>query len=88
MKNLRIILNSPHIHLALTTATCIIVLTFVSRRMLPEPVGYIPVAIPPFVATLFESLKSKYKTSRFTRTVYGILAIFLSTLIVIIWHMF
>lgn len=78
------LLKSPHIQIALATGFNIIVLAYFSKRILPEPIGYLSLAIPPFIGTVFETLLSKYKGSRFCKTAYWVSAIFLSTVIVII----
>jgi len=79
-------MRSPHIQIALATGLSILVLAYVSKRWLPEPIGYLPLALPPFIATLYESLLSKYKESKLLKPLYGILAIIISTILVILFH--
>ena len=55
---------------------------------LPEPIAYLPLAIPPFIATLYEALLNKYKESRFLKTWYWITAILISTIVIILFYMF
>ena len=86
MRKIYQLLRSPHIQIALATGICIIILAYVSKRLLPEPIGYLPLAIPPFIAMLYESLSGKYKESKFLKPVYGILVIFASTALVVLFH--
>ena len=80
-------LKSPHIYIALATGFSIIILAFVSKRVLPEPIGYLSLAMPPIIATIFESLYSRYKDSKFCTTWYWVVAILAATAFVIIFHM-
>lgn len=76
-------LRSGHIHIALATGTSIIVMAYVSSRILPEPMPYLYLAAPPFLMTIYESLASKKKYERYTKSLYWVLGIFATTLIVI-----
>jgi len=80
IKNL---LKSPHIQIALATGFCIIVLAYFSKRILPEPIGYLPLAIPPFIASIYEAVAAKHKNKKLTITRYWVTAIFFSTTLVI-----
>jgi len=71
--------RSPHIQISIVTGLSILVLAFFSKRILPEPIGYLPLAIPPFIATIFESIYGKYKDRKFATTWYWILAIIFAT---------
>jgi predicted histidine transporter YuiF (NhaC family) len=84
MKKFAEIVSSPHVQLALSTGICIIILAYFSKRVLPKPIGYIPLAIPPFIATLSEYIIKKYEGSKISTTWYWIVLIFFSTLLVII----
>ena len=81
---LKELLKSPHIHIALATGISIIIIAYVSKRMLAEPIAYLQLAIPPFLATIYESVSSRYKNSRICTTWYWIAAILLSTAIIIL----
>jgi len=75
---------NPQIQIALATGTSIIVLAYFSKRVLPEPLSYLELALPPFVALLFETAtKKKKKAAWYGRPLYGILAILLATVLVI-----
>ena len=87
MNNLKQLLKSPHIQIALAIGFNIIILAYFSKRILPEPIGDIFLAIPPFIGTIFELLLGKYKGSRFCKTGYWVAAIFLSTVVVILLNL-
>ena len=88
MSKLKDLIKSPHIQIALATGTSIIVLAYFSKRVLPHPIGYLPTAIPPFLMVIYEAVKERYKDRRITRAWYWVVAIFLTTAIVIIltWY--
>lgn len=78
--------KSPLIQIALTTAVSIIVLAWFSKRILPQPIGYLPLAIPPFLATIHGALCSKNKDSKYCVTRYWVIAILLATALVILFN--
>ena len=80
------LLKSPHIQIALATGFCIVIMAYFSKHVLPRQIGLLPMAFPPFVATIFESFLGKYKDSRFLKTRYWIIAVLVTTLIVILFH--
>ena len=84
MKKLKELLKSPHIQVAIATGVSIIVLAYFSKKILPEPIGYLPLAIPPFIATIYEAVVNKYKNKKITTTWYWVAAIFISTALVIL----
>jgi hypothetical protein len=61
MTKLKELIKSPHIQIALATGVSIIVMAYVSKRMLSEPISYFALAIPPFIATIYEAILNKYK---------------------------
>ena len=87
MNNFKQLLKSPHIQIALAIGFNIIILAYFSKRILPEPIGNLYLAIPPFIGTIFELLLGKYGGSRFCKTGYWAAAIFLSTAIVILLNL-
>jgi hypothetical protein len=86
MSKLKDLVKSPHIQIALATGFCIIVLAYFSRRILSEPLSYLSLALPPFIAFIFETLLGKYQESKFLKTWYWIVAVFVSTALVILFH--
>jgi len=75
---------SPHIQIALAAGVSIIALAYFSKRVLPEPLSYLELAIPPFLATFYEGATKKKKAAWYGRPVVGILAILLATVLVIV----
>ncbi len=65
MSKIKEFFRSPHIKIALATGFSIIVMAIFSKRILPEPISYLSLAIPPFIATIFELLLEKHKDSKF-----------------------
>ncbi len=80
------LIKSPHIQIALATGVSIIVLAYFSKKILPEPIGYLPLAIPPFIATIYEAVANKYKNKKITTTWYWVAAILLATVLVIVLY--
>jgi len=87
MSKFKEIIRSGHVHIAMATGISIIVMAYVSKRVLPEPIGYLPLAIPPFVMTIYEALVSKEKYARYCKTSYWVAGIFAATIIVIGAHL-
>ena len=83
MKKIKELMKSPHIQIALATAVSIIALAYFSKRVLPEPIGYLPLAIPPFIASIYEVILSKHKNKKISTTWYWIAAILFSTALII-----
>jgi predicted histidine transporter YuiF (NhaC family) len=84
MKKILELLKSPHIQIALATGLSIIVLAYFSKKILPEPIGYLPLAIPPFIATIYEAVVAKHKNKKIAATWYWVAAILGSTLLIIL----
>ncbi|MEJ2505758.1 MAG: hypothetical protein P8Y81_05790 [Ignavibacteriaceae bacterium] len=87
MKKLKEFIKSPHIQIALAAGVSIIVLAYFSKRILPEPIGYLPSAIPPFVAVVYEGVLAKHKNKKIATTWYWIAAIFIVTAVIIVFHL-
>ena len=84
MSKVKKISINPQIQIALAAGMSIIVLAFFSKRVLPEPLSYLELALPPFVALFFATPPTKKKKAvGYRRPLYGILAILLATVLVI-----
>lgn len=83
MQKLKDLIRSPHIQIALTTGICIVVMAYFSKKILPEPIGYLPSAIPPFIAVVFEGVLSKHKNKKIAKTSYWVAAILFSSVAII-----
>ena len=87
MNKVKELFKSPHVQIALATGACIIIMAYASKRLLPEPIGYIPLAIPPFFMTLYEYFSNRYKDKKIATTWYWVVAILLSTALIILYYM-
>lgn len=76
-------LAHPIIQIALAAGASIIVLAYVSKHVLPEPLSTLELALPPFVATLFEAVAKTREGARYTRPIVGIIAVVFATVLVI-----
>jgi hypothetical protein len=74
---------NPLTQIALATGVSVIVLAYFSKRVLPEPLSYLELAMPPFIATFYQTTTQKKKATWYGRPVVGILAILLATVLVI-----
>ena len=86
MKKLKELIKSPHIQIALATGVSLIALAYFSKRILHEPIGYLPSAIPPFIGVVYEGVLAKHKNKKIATTWYWVTAILLTTAVVIILH--
>ena len=84
MKKFKKLIKSPHLQIALATGVSIIALAYFSKKILPEPIGFLPLAIPPFIASIYEAVATKHKNKKITTTWYWLTAIFVSTALVIV----
>ena len=84
MSKLKEFFKSPHIQIALATGVSIIALAYFSKRVLSEPIGYLPAAIPPFIALIFEGVLSKHKNKKIATTWYWVAAVLCATALIII----
>jgi len=79
--------RSHHIQLALATGVSIIVLAYVSKRVLPTPMDTLAMAFPPFVATLAEAFIAKHKDTVLGTAWIWVVAVLLATAAVIGWYL-
>lgn len=86
MQKLKKLIKSPHIQIALATGISIVVMAYFSKRVLPKPIGYLPAAIPPFIALIYEGVLGKYKNKKITTTWYWIATILITTAFIIIFY--
>ena len=80
--------KSPHIQIALATGVSIVIMAYFSKRVLSEPIGYLPMAIPPFIALVYENVLNKFKKKKVATAWYWVIAIFLATALIILLHSF
>ena len=87
MKNIKELISSPHIQIALAAGVSIILMAFFSKRVLAEPIGYLPLAIPPFIAAIHAGFSDSYQDSGIFKAWYWVTAIFAATAIIILAYM-
>ena len=83
MSKVKDFFKSPHIQIALATGFSIIIMSYFSKRILPRPIGNLPSAIPPFIMVIYEGVLTKYKNKKISKSGYWIVAILLTTAIII-----
>jgi len=84
MSKIKDFFKNPHIQISLATGISILVLAYFSKRVLPQPLSYLEIAAPPFIATIYESLLKKHKDKKFMQIWIWIVAIIISTAMVIV----
>jgi branched-subunit amino acid transport protein len=80
--------KSPHIQIALATGVSIVVMTYFSKRVLSNPISYFQMAIPPFIALIYENVLNKNKKKKVATAWYWVIAILVTTALIIILHSF
>jgi len=88
MNKVKNFLKSPHIQIALATGLSIVVMAYFSKRVLTEPIGYLPMAIPPFIALIYENVLNKHKKKKIATAWYWVIAILVATTLIIVLHLF
>ncbi len=78
---------SPHIQIALATGISIIILAWVSKRVLAEPMHNLVLAIPPLIAAVYESLMNKYKDKKICTPWYWSTAVLGTTALIILFYL-
>jgi len=76
--------KSHHIQLALAVGVSILAIAYVSKRVLPEPIGKLPAALPAFVAVLYEAALAKYPDSKLSTAWYWVVAVLATTAVIIL----
>lgn len=76
-------LAHPIIQIALAAGASIVILAYFSKRVLSQPLSTLELALPPFVATLFEAIAKTREDAWYSRPLFGIAAVALSTFLVI-----
>lgn len=84
MHPLKKYLGNGHVQLSLATGISIILMAYVSKHLLPEPIEYLHLAVPPFIMTIWEAYSGKHKESRYARPLYWVAAIAIATVLVIV----
>ena len=83
MQTIKDFFAHPLIQIALAVGFSIVVLAYFSKNVLDEPLSNLEHALPPFIAVLFQPLANIRKGAWFTRPIVGVLAVLLTTVLVI-----
>ena len=83
MRSIRKFSVHPRTQIALATGLSILTLAYFSKRVLPEPLSYLELAFPPFLAVVYDAVTKNKPSAFYSRPVYGILAVLLATVLVI-----
>jgi hypothetical protein len=78
------LLGSGHVQIAAATGLCIVVMAYVSKRIMHEAIPDLYLAVPPLLMTLYEGFQKKGRGAVPGRVRYWVAAIFLVT-ICILW---
>ena len=74
----------PIIQIALALGASTVILAYYSKRVLDQPLRNWELGLPAFLAMLFQGYVQTHKSSRFSRSWIGILAVVLATVLVIV----
>ena len=88
MSKIKNFFKNPRIQIALAIGFSIIVTAYFSKKVLPEPIGFLEKAIPPFIGAIYELILDKYKDSKIFTAWYWVVAILFTTALIIAIHFF
>jgi hypothetical protein len=86
-KKVREFFAHPIIQMALAAGASILTLAYFSKRVLPEPLSNLELALPPFLATVFEGLAHRHRGAWYARPSMGIAVVVISTLLIIVFNL-
>jgi len=87
MGKIKEFLKSGHIHVALALGASIIILSYVSKRVLPTPMRPIYLGITSLIMVAYEAVAGSKKANSLKKSNYWVLLIALATFIIILRHM-
>ncbi len=87
LKFLKDLIRSKHIQLALVSGTSIIALAYVSKRVLPEPMGSIYILIPALFVTAAEGVMGIKRKKWYSNINYWLITVALATILIIFSHL-
>ena len=76
--------KNGRIQIALATGISIVVMAYVSKRVLLEPIPKLHLAIPPFIMVIYEAAAAKKEHTKYSKTPYWIAAVFVAAILVIV----
>ena len=86
MAKLKDLYKSGHIHVALAVGVSIIVLAYVSKRLLTEPIRPLILGITPFIMVLYESVAGTRKGRLPVNSLPWVITVLVITVIIILIH--
>ncbi|MFH2037729.1 MAG: hypothetical protein ABIJ45_15110 [Candidatus Zixiibacteriota bacterium] len=87
MSKLIKMIKNEQIQLSISIGLSIIILAYVSKWIMHIEFSYLKLAVPGFVMAVFEAARKNKKYRKYVKLIYGHLAIWGSTAIVIILHL-
>jgi D-alanyl-D-alanine carboxypeptidase len=85
-KSIKDFFSSKHIQLALVSGASIILLAYVSKRVLPEPIDKKLLTIPPLMVVMAEGFINSKKKAWFTNANFWLVGIVLANILIIAPH--
>ncbi len=79
--------KSPLIHIALATGVSIIAMAYASKHILPRSIGNLLMALPPFLMSIHSAFSGRHNYRGIWKTEYWIITIFLTTALIIMFHL-
>ena len=86
MSTFKELIKSGHIHVALALGISIIVLAYVSKRVLPVPIRPLYLSVTSLIMAAYEAAANLKKYERFAKSIYWVIAILLATVVIILIH--
>ena len=86
MENIKAFFAHPIIQFALVLGACTITLAYFSKRVLPEPLSNLELALPQLLAMLLEGIAVSRKLSWYRRPQYSIAVLVVVTFVVIVFN--
>jgi hypothetical protein len=80
-------IRSPRTQIAAAAGASILALAVASKWLVPQPIGYLAHAFPPFLAVIYEAVSSRHPESKWCRTWFWVAAIVVATAVVILLHL-
>jgi hypothetical protein len=87
LESLKEFIRSKHIQLALVTGVSLIVLTFVSKRVLSAPMENIYISIPGLIMVAAEGVLGLKKKAWYTNQYLWIISAVLATSLIVVLHL-
>lgn len=87
LQTMKELIGSKHIQLALVTGISLIVLSYVSKRVLDEPMRDLYIAVPGLIMAFAEGMDRLKKRAWYTSFYSWMAAAVLATILIIVLHL-